>query len=211
MHESPGGEEIISVVGSLSLVKIDDPPHAEFVAIGIGHHGKRCEVKPSRLENEVVGDKPRGLKVLFHKGRRHRQGFRRVVKACFIGGIDRELPRRPDVDTGQVADRVVILGVAQPPRQHPPRIAGVFFAFVFANRLDPVDDALSGLSGRMPLRFRRWHRATLELFEDEFPLRQILGHRVRRGVGTQIQLTLRLLLAVAAEAITLQKRADGAP
>ena len=115
--EPPGGQEVVGVVDPLPLVEVDDPPDAVLVAVGVGDHRVRREGEPVRLQDEVVGDQPRRLQVLLHQGRRHRQRFGRVVEAGLVGGIDGELPRRPDVDARQVADRVVVLGVAQPPRQ----------------------------------------------------------------------------------------------
>ena len=117
----------------------------------------------------MVGDPPRRLQVLLHQGRRHRQRFRRVVEAGLVGGVDGELPRRPDVDARQVADGVVVLGVAQPPRQDPAGIARVPLRLVLAERLDPVDDIPAQLGLRMPLRLRRRHRSALELLQDGLP------------------------------------------
>ena len=67
--------------------------------------GCGAKANPSRLQDEVIGDQPRGLQVLLHQGRRHRQRFGRVVEPGLVGGVDGELPGRPDVDARQVADR----------------------------------------------------------------------------------------------------------
>ena len=140
MLEPPGGQEIVGVVGLLPLVEIDDPPHAVLVAVGVGDHRVRREGEALGFQDEVFGDPPRRLQVLLQQGRRHRQRFRRVVEAGLVGGVDGELPRRADVDARQVADGVVVLGVAQPTRQDRAGIARVSLRLVLAERLDPVDD-----------------------------------------------------------------------
>ena len=48
--------KIVGVIGPLPLVKIDDPPHAVLVAIGVGDHRVRCKGEPPRLQDEMVGD-----------------------------------------------------------------------------------------------------------------------------------------------------------
>ena len=57
-----------------------------------------------------------------------------LSKPAVIGGIDRKLPRRTHVHAGQVADGVVVLGVAQAARQHRPRIAGILSRLVLCVR-----------------------------------------------------------------------------
>ena len=158
----------------------------------------------------MVGDQPRGFQVLLHKGRRHRQRFRRVVEAGLVGGIDGELLRRPDVDARQVANGVVVLGVAQPPRRHRAGIAGVPLRFVLADRLDPVDDILAGF-GRSDAASPSPAASTSlsSCSRTSFPVREVLGHRFRGRVGAQVQVAFRLLLAVAPEAVGVEKRAHG--
>ena len=105
-------------------------PDAVLVAVGIGDRRMGREAEAIRLQDQMVGDQPRRRQVLLHQGRRHRQRFARVVEPGLVGGIDRELARGPDVDPRQVADRVVELGVAQPPRQDGAGIAGIPPGFV---------------------------------------------------------------------------------
>ena len=80
---------------------------------------------PSRLQDHVVRDLARRLQVFVQQRRRHRERFAGVVEARRVGGIDGELARRAEVDAGEIADGVVVLRVAQPPRQDDARIAGV--------------------------------------------------------------------------------------
>ena len=73
----------------------------------------------------MVGHLPGRREILLQQRRRHRQRFARVVEARLVGRIDRKLARRPNVDARQIANRVVVLGVAQPPGQHDAGIARI--------------------------------------------------------------------------------------
>ena len=73
--ETPGGQEIVGVVGPLPLVEVDDPADAVLVAVGVGDDRMRGEGETVGLEDEVVGDPPRRFQVLLHQGRRHGQRF----------------------------------------------------------------------------------------------------------------------------------------
>ncbi len=46
------------------------------------------------------------------------------------------------IHSREIADRVVVFGVAQPPGKHTTRIAGVLRGFVLLDIVDPVDDSL---------------------------------------------------------------------
>ena len=116
--------------------------------------GMRREDEAVGLQDDVVGDVPRRRQILLQQRRRHRQRLARVVEAGLVGRIDGELSRRPDIDAGQVADGVVVLGVAQPAGQHRAGIARVAPGLVFAQRANPLDD-------RVPLGGRRLPRRVL--------------------------------------------------
>jgi hypothetical protein len=124
----------------MTPVEVDNADHAVPVAVGVGDHRVRREDEAIRLQDCVVGDQPRRRQVLLQERRRHDQRLARVVEAGFVGGIDRELPGRADVDTRQVADRVVELGVAQAPGQDGARVAGVSHRFLVAQVSNPGDD-----------------------------------------------------------------------
>src|SRR5437868_13680122 len=75
--------------------------------------------------NHVAGDFMSCLEVFVQQRRRHVQRLARIIETGGVGGVHRELPRRLDVHANQVADRVVVFGVAEPPRQYRSWIAGV--------------------------------------------------------------------------------------
>ena len=124
----------------MALVEVDDALDAVLVAVGVGHHRMRREDETLGLEDDVVGDQPGRRQVLLQEGRRHGERFARVVEAGLVGGIDRELAGRPDVHSGQVANRVIELGIAQPAGQDGARIAGVALGLTVAQVADPGDD-----------------------------------------------------------------------
>ena len=109
----------------------------------------------------------------------------------------------------QVADRVVVLGVAQPARRAPgPGSPAFRSASWFRNAaihsmicLRASAVGLLGLLGR--------HRAVLELFENRGPLTVVPGDRLRRRVGAQVHVALRLLLAMTSAAIRRHERQHG--
>ena len=76
-------------------------------------------------------------------------------------------------------------------------------------RVDPGDHVLPGLGRSAAAFFGSAASSRLELLEDRLPPAPVLGHRVGRGVGAQVEVALRLVLAVAAEAIGLEERPDG--
>ncbi len=58
MLELPGGLKVVGIVGPLPLVEIDDPPHAELVAVGVGDDRIRGERQPVRVEDQMFGYTP---------------------------------------------------------------------------------------------------------------------------------------------------------
>src|SRR5438874_11430634 len=98
-------------------------------------------------------------------------------------------------------DGIIVLSVAQPPRQNRSRITSISLRFKFAHCLYPVDDALPKFDGRMLFGFLRRHFGGLEFFEDSFPPPVIFRNGLAAGVSPQIQLSLLLLLPGTAEAI----------
>ncbi len=197
-----GGEEVIGIVHAMPCVEIDDALDAILVAIGLRRHRIRREHEAVRLEHDVLRDVPRRREVLLQEGRRHGERFARVVEAGLVRRIDGKLPRRPNIDSGEIANRVVELRIAQPPRQHGPRIAGMTPRFAIAQRANPRDDrAALGRLGLVRRLFRR-HLLRHEPFEHRFPLRDAAPGEV----AAQIERRLRFLAAVARNAIAVDER-----
>ena len=69
--------------------------------------------------------------------------FTGVIEARGIGGIDGKLARDLHVLAGQIANGVVVFGVAQAASQHQTRIAGGLLHVFGAQRLNPIDHLLA--------------------------------------------------------------------
>jgi hypothetical protein len=84
---------------------------------------RRGEPEPVREQHRAVGDVLRGVEV-FAEERRRDVGERlgRVREALARGPVGGELTGRPEVHPGEVADGVVVLGVAQPPQRDVARV-----------------------------------------------------------------------------------------
>ena len=156
----------------------------------------------------MIGDSPRGQQILVQQRRRHRQRLAGVVEAGLVGGIDGEFPRRTDVDAGQIADRVVVLGIAEPSREHHAGIAVTAAGLGGPGRLNPLDHLLPRAIGRLGRLFRR-HLARAEPRENAIPARKILDDGIDRRVLRQIELCGRPGAAVAARAVGLEERLHG--
>ena len=153
---------------------------------------------PVGLQHQVVGHLARGLQVFLQQRRRHRQRLAGVVEAGRVGGIDRELARGPDVDAGQVANRVVVFGVAQPPGQHDAGIAGIACA-PRAWRTSSIHAIthVGAPRARLP-RLRRRHLLRPRASRAPAPsARDRARHRPMRRVRPQIELRRRRGAAVA--------------
>ena len=152
MLVKPRGAEVVRVVRILAGVEIDDLLDAELVAIGLHQHGMRGKAEAARVQEHVIGHLAGGLQVLGEQRRRHRQRLARVVESGLIGGIDREFRCRPDIDAGEIANRVVVFGVAESPRQHHAWVAVARARFVGPGVLDPIDN--------LPAHTSAWSRSS---------------------------------------------------
>ena len=157
MLVTPRGDEIVAVVRVLLLVEIDDLVDRPAIAIGFDEHRVRRERDALRLEDHVVRDFARGLQILRQQRRRHRERLARIVEARLVRRIDGELARGLQILAGEIANGVVVLGVAQSPRQHKAGIAGVAPRFGLPHRVDPGDHGLALFGSRLRRRRRRRH------------------------------------------------------
>ena len=208
MAETPGGLKIVTVVAVLLVIEIDDLLHAELLPIGLGQHRMRREGETLAPQEQVAGHVAGGLQVFLQEGRRHRQRFARVVEAGRIGRIDGEFARRPEIDAGEITNRVIVLHVAQPAGEHDAGVAGIPADFVFPHRVEPAHGGSPLGRGRMLLRFLGRHLAGLKSFKQQAPALAILHQRTHRVVGAQIHLRLRVVVAVTGDAVGFEKRLD---
>ena len=197
---APGCGEVIGKVGGLAEVEINDALDGVFIAIGFDEHRSGAEGDAIRGENHVVADFVRGLEVLVDQGGRHGERFAGVVEAGLIGGVDGELAGGLDIDAGEVANCVVVFGVAEAAGEDGAGIAGVLAGFIGAHGLDPVDYLLAGFVGRRG-HGGRGHLLRGELVDDEGPALVVLNDGIHAGVRGEIELGGGGFAAVASDAI----------
>ena len=204
---TPCGLEVIRKIGRLAVIKIHDSLDCVSFAVRLHQHGITRERKSIRFQHEVFRDLPRRLQILRHQTGRNRQRLAGVVKTSLICGIDRKLPRGPQIHACKIADGVVIFGVAETPVQCRPRIAGIFSDFLGAHRLNPVHDLPPRLDGRLRGLLRR-HFTRRQAPQNQVPARVIPHHRRQSVVRFQIELSRRGAPAVATGAILRNDRPD---
>ena len=110
---------------------------------------------------------------------------------------------------GQVADGVVVLGVAHACAGTGP--GSPAFRVASSLRTSPIQATHPHwrLGRRLRLDLGRRHRAGLELLQHQLPASQVLGHGPDAREAAQVHVALGLVGAVTAQAIRLQKRPDG--
>ena len=209
MLETPGGLEVDGEVGGLPAVEIHDAQHRVLVAVGVDQHRVRREGQALRGQDDGVGDLTGGLEVFLQEGRRHRQRFAGVVEALAVGRVDGELARGAQVNAGDVADGVIVFGVAEAPGEDRAGIPSVVGGLALAEVVDPADDPGGLGRRRMLLRLARWHFARLELVEDHGPPGVVGDHARDSGEGAEVEVGLRFVGAVAFEAVGADEGADG--
>ena len=179
---------------------------AILVAVGVGQHGVGRERQAVGLEHEVIGDAPRGLQVFLHQRGRHRERLGRVVEPRLVGRVDRKLLGRPQVHAGQVANRVIVFGVAQPPRGYAARVARVPRRLELADCPDPGDHAWRASAEGRCFAFAGGIDASIELFQNQLPVRRgPFATDSARREDAQIKLALRFDLRMAPETVGLEE------
>ena len=155
------------------MIEIDDLMHSELVAVRFHQHRMRREGESVLLQVHVAGHFTCSGQILFQEGGRHRQRFAGVVEARRVGRIDRKFARRADVNARQIADRVVVLGIAEAARQHDAGVARIAARFLFADGMEPVDGRTPLLRRRMPRCLGR-HLLRLDALEYLAPPAAVL-------------------------------------
>ena len=159
-----------------------------------------------RAEDRRPRDALRRRHVLLHQRRRQREHVRDVVEAV-AGVVLREVVRRPQVDTQQVPDRVVVFRAVQPSRGD---AAGIRRGHPVDPRelaLEPRGDRLALVLVGLGLVGRR-HLALAQLEHDLVPALAMIDQRRDRRHRLEVQIVLVLLVAVAGDAGLREERLD---
>ena len=161
MTVAPGGLKVISEIGGLAVIEADDALDRVAFPVGFHQHGEGCKIEAIWFENQVVCDSPCGVEILRHQAGGDCQGFSGVVEACLVGGVYGEFAGGAEVDAGQVANRIVVLGIAEAAVQDGAGVTGVGADLAGTHRVQP--------GGDLALRFRgglgcllRWHLIGVE-------------------------------------------------
>ena len=133
------------------------------------------EAEAVRQQYRMIRDLLGRGEVLLQQSRRNiREPFSGVGESFAGGAVRRELARRPQIDAGQVTDRRIVLGIAEPPQRHVPRIAGPGAGFGIEHAAGPVDDLFTFGGRRLWLALRR-HFPRFEHLNNLLPRLQVLA------------------------------------
>ena len=98
------------------------------------------ESKTLRQEHGPRSDIASGLVIAFDQFRSHRHRVADVRKPFAADAVDGKLasPRRPQINAREIADRIVVFGVAQPPQRYRPGVTGPRGRFRIERRRNPT-------------------------------------------------------------------------
>ena len=148
-------------------------------------------------------------RVLFHQGRRERQRLAGVVEALLIRRVYGEFAGGAQIHAGQVANRVVVLRIAQAPRQHRAGIACVPGGLRLLRGPNPRDQRVPLFIRRLFGKIRGRHLFRGNSLRNQRPMGIIPRHRRCAVEIRQVQLRLWVVLAVTGKAVSLHEGPDG--
>ena len=173
--EAPGGLEVVGVIGGLALIEVDNPLDGVLLAVRLHQHGMRREVEPVGSQHHVIAHFARRLQVLIQQGGRHGQRFAGVIEAGRVRRVHRKLARGTNVHAGEVADGVVVLGIAEAAHQHRPGIAIVLLRLVGRTAWTQSITCWRASAGRLRQRLRR-HLFGGQSLQHQGPARIVVDH-----------------------------------
>ena len=207
VSESPSGLEVVSQVGGLAPVEIDDAEHRPFIAVGIGDDRMGGEGETLGLEHQMISHFPGRLEVLLYERRRQGQRLGRIVESGLVGGIQRKVARRPQIDAGELSNGVVVLSIIQAARGQRARIPRLMSGLSFPKGLDPGHHCLALQARWLGLGFGRWHIAGAEPVQHSIPGSKFAEHFGHGAKTLEIQLRLAGDPVMTVVAIVLQEGA----
>ena len=164
----------------------------------------RREVDASRQQYRVTSDFMAGIEVLSQEGWRHHQRVAGVGEALAPGALGRKLASRVKVDACQIADRIRVLGVVEPPQNDRSGISRSGQRLSEQIPFHPVPERFALSGGRLS-RLLRWHFPVVEHFDHLQPRLRPLANCGKGGELLEIQLADLFLRRVAAQAIAAQQ------
>jgi hypothetical protein len=149
----------------------------------------------------VISDAAGRFEIFLEQSRRHGERFARVVEAGGVGGVDGELSGGSNVDAGEVSNRVVVFGVAEPAREHRAGVASVLAGEMRTEGANPVDHRRSLGGRRVARRFLGRHLFGGKPLQDHFPAGEAAGDIAQSGEGGEVEVALGADVGVALGAV----------
>jgi len=172
---------------------------------------RRRETEAVGQQNGVVGDLLGRVEVLVEqRGGNVREGLGGVGEPLPRGTVGRELTGRPEVHPGQIADRAVVLGVAQTAERDVSRVAGTGAGFGVQKPARPGDHPLSLLGSRLRLILRR-HLPGFELLDHPRPRFEILSDLIEQGEPFQVETAFLDLRGMAGQTVFVMSGRTAVP
>ena len=196
---------------ALRRVELVDPVERRQLQAALS--GVRVEAQRPGADHRVVGDLLGGFEVVLDLRILHRLHVAEVGEALAADRIARGVDAGLDVDPGEVADGVRVLGAGQTPDGDTAGVTGVLRVELAERRADPGDDGGAfGVGGEVVGVVRRRHVAALEHEHDVVPDVRLLGYARRRhplGQLVEIDVGLGAGAGVAVGAVPLEGRRRG--
>ena len=171
--------------------------------------GGRGEAKARGQQHGPRGNVASGQVVAFDQTGSHRHRVADVRKPLAANAVGGKLasPRRPHVDAGEIADRVVVLGVAQPSQRHRTGVAGPRGGFRIERRRDPAHQLFPLGRGRLRRILRR-HVAQTQPLGDVTEHLGLGEDRLGRPEAREIEIVVPGFLPVTVPAGYDEQRVD---
>ena len=116
MSKLPAGRQVNFVIDLMLFVELQDRLFIELRSISKSRNRIRSEFDTGCCQNGVISNVLCRAIQLCEQTGRHREGFTRITESFARRGINGKRQRRPDVNAGQVTDRMVILRIREPAR-----------------------------------------------------------------------------------------------
>ena len=168
--------------------------------------GVGVELERSGADDRVIGDQLRGFEIPLDALVLHELHVAEVREPLAADRVARRVDADLDVDAGQIANRIGVLGTGQPPDGHASGLAGVRGFVGFHGRSDPRRRRLALGVRRLLGRLERRHHAGLEHVGNLLPILEMLADRELPDQLLDAEASLGLLGAVALEAVLLESR-----
>ena len=197
------------LTGTAGRARMERPERLLSLGRPLRAVGRRGKADADRQEHRPGGHVAGRLEIPLDKDGRHGHRLADVRETLAPDGIGWKLPglRRPEVDAREVAHRVVVFGVGQPPERHRPGVPCPFGRLGIERRQEPRHHLLALGLGRLR-RLARGHVAGADPLDNVLEHRRLGEKRVRRGVAREDQLVVLRYLAVARAAGAGDERHD---